>query len=102
MLKTALIAAGLCAATTALAHGTGFDDQKLLKVTAVAVEKFKVENPDHVDAFYGYKAWKSGEDAKVDVYMKHGTQTMTISYLCHEHENDDGTPYFECHGGHDH
>ena len=57
-----------------------------------ATDAFAAANPDHVAHFTGYKAWKSGEEAKVKIYVSHDGMNMEFNYLCHKH--DDG---IECH-----
>jgi len=69
-----------------------FSIDELHTATKKAVENFVRENPDHVSHFTGYKSWKSGEDAKVKVYVNHDGMTMEFNYLCHKHDDS-----IECH-----
>ena len=69
-----------------------FTPTELLEATRIAVADFSADNPDHVEHFIGYKAWKSGEDARVKIYVDHDGMTMEFNFTCHKH--DEGT---ECH-----
>lgn len=85
----------------ALAAGVGFfasqafgafTSTELIDATRLAVSDFETVNPDHAEHFTGYKAWKSGEDSKVKIYVDHNGHMMEFNYLCQNH--DDG---IECH-----
>lgn len=69
-----------------------FTSAQLLTVTGIAVTDFETENPDHAEHFTGYKAWKSGEEAKVKIYVDHDGHAMEFNYDCHNHDGE-----FECH-----
>jgi hypothetical protein len=69
-----------------------FSMDELLAVTKVALTDFTAAHPDHVDHFTGYKAWKSGEDAKVKVYVTHSGMSMDFNFVCHKHDEA-----MECH-----
>lgn len=58
----------------------------------VALANFQKDHAEHVMHFTGYKAWLTGEDSKVLVYVNHDGMVMQYQYLCQKHEN--GT---ECH-----
>lgn len=83
-------------ATLALASPSAFAEfnpESLLKVTKIAIADFTVAQPVHAEHFYGYKAWKSGDDARVKVYAIHDGATLEFNYTCHEHEPGE----LECH-----
>lgn len=69
-----------------------FSIDEVLDVTKLALKDFATEHPDHVDHFVGYKSWKSGEDAKVKIYVDHDGMSMEYNYVCHKHETG-----LECH-----
>ena len=58
----------------------------LYNKAATALDDFKQSNPDHVQHFTGYKAWNSGEDSKVKVYVAHDGMNMEFNYLCMKHD----------------
>lgn len=64
-----------------------FSIEELHVGTKAATENFKKDNPEHVQHFTGYKTWKSGEDAKVKLYIDHGGMAMEYNYLCVKREN---------------
>ncbi len=79
----------------ALAFGTNANAlslDEMLTVTKLAIEDLSKTKPEHAPHIYGYKAWKSDEQVKVKVYVKHDEMTMDFSYLCEKH--DEG---LECH-----
>jgi hypothetical protein len=87
--------AGLFAASLLLpqvAWAEPFTPDELLEVTKLALDKFKVDHADHAEGFTGYKAWKSGDSAKVKIYVTHSGANMEVNYLCERH--DDG---LDCH-----
>lgn len=69
-----------------------FTIDELQTATKAAVETFAKMNPDHVVHFTGYKAWKSGEESKVKVYITHDGANSEYNYLCHKHDG-----LIECH-----
>lgn len=69
-----------------------FTSTKLLDVTRIAVSDFEAENPDHAAHLTGYKAWKSGQEAKVKIYVDHSGHAMEFNYTCHDHDGE-----LECH-----
>lgn len=69
-----------------------FSIDELIDVTKVAMTKFSTDHPDHVAHFVGYKSWKSGDDAKVKVYINHSGMSMEYNYICHKHDTG-----LECH-----
>ncbi len=75
--------------TNALA---AFSIDELVDVTKLSLKDFTTEHPDHVEHFTGYKSWKSGEDAKVKIYVNHDGMSMEYNYLCHKHDTG-----LECH-----
>lgn len=89
-----LILAGFVGSLTlgSSAAFAAFSIEELHTATKKATDAFATANPDHVEHFSGYKSWKSGEDAKVKIYVSHDGMNMEFNYLCHNH---DGT--IECH-----
>lgn len=69
-----------------------FTTDELLSATKSTIEVFRKEQPEHATHFTGYKAWLSGEEAKVKVYATHEGMTMDFSFLCHKHDDS-----IECH-----
>lgn len=69
-----------------------FSPAELVDVTRIALADFTEANPDHAPHFTGFKAWKSGEDARVKIYVDHDGHAMEFNFSCHRH--DDGP---ECH-----
>lgn len=69
-----------------------FSIDELHEATRAATETFVAANADHVEHFTGYKSWKSGEDARVKIYVSHDGMNMEFNYLCHKHETE-----IECH-----
>ncbi len=65
---------------------------QVLDISKIAVLDFETVNPDHAPHFTGFKAWKSGADGKVKIYVDHDGHAMEFNYLCHVH---DGAT--ECH-----
>lgn len=63
-----------------------FTSVELLDATKTAVEAFEANNA-HAEHFIGYKAWKTGADAKVKIYVDHGGMAMEFDYLCIKYED---------------
>lgn len=63
-----------------------FTPAQLLDATELAMEKFSTDHAEHLDGFVGYKAWKSGENARVKFYVTHNGENMDFDYLCEMHE----------------
>jgi len=57
-----------------------------------ATTSFKDKHADHVQHYTGYKVWKSGDDAKVKIYVNHDGMNMEYNYTCHKHDTG-----IECH-----
>ncbi len=72
-----------------------FNIEELQAVTKLALEDFKKTQVEHTPHFFGYKSWKSGEDAKVKIYVNHDGMKMEFDYVCHKHADK-----MECHGQH--
>ena len=87
-LKAALVALAL----TSSAAFADFSPEQLLEVTKLAVDDFKATQGEHAEHFYGYKAWKSGGEARVKVYAQHEGATLEFNYNCHNHGGE-----LECH-----
>lgn len=86
-MKTILV--GLSSALmlwNATAYGA-FSLEQLHEASKKSTEHFATANPGHVAHFVGYKTWKSGEDAKVKIYVSHGGMNMEFDYLCFSDEN---------------
>lgn len=92
LMKVATAALAVSSLLAPTAAWAAFTPAELLEATKIAVDDFSTANPDHVEHFTGYKAWKSGEDAKVKIYVAHDGMNMEFNFTCHKH--DDGT---ECH-----
>jgi hypothetical protein len=70
-----------------------FSIADLNAATKLATDNFQTAQPDHVAHFTGYKAWLSGEEAKVKIYVSHDGMNMEFNYNCHHHEDNE----LECH-----
>jgi hypothetical protein len=68
------------------------DFDQLQALSKVAFSDFSAANPDHVQHFTGFKAWKSGDDGRVKIYVNHDGMAMEYTYLCHFHDEEP-----ECH-----
>lgn len=88
--RTLVIAFTLIATTQVSFAALSVDETH--KAAGVALETFSEENPDHVEHFTGYKVWKSGDDAKVKIYISHDGMNMEFTYTCMKHETA-----FACH-----
>ena len=64
------------------AEALDFSPADLLAATDSALNTFMKESPDHAMHMTGFKAWKTGTDAKVKIYVLHGSSPMEINYLC--------------------
>lgn len=80
-MKRSLILASFLAATSANAQGA-FTLDELHAASKAATATFSDDNPSHVEHVTGYKTWKSGADAKVKIYVSHGSMTMEHDYVC--------------------
>ena len=93
-MKRILSALAMTASISAIS-GTSFaalDFDGLQSISKIAFKEFSTANEDHVQHFTGYKVWKSGDDAKVKIYVTHDGMAMEFNYLCHIHEEGP-----ECH-----
>ena len=79
-------------AATGFAAAVELDFNGLQTISKVAFTDFTAANPAHVQHFTGFKAWKSGDDGRVKIYVNHDGMAMEFSYLCHFY--DEGP---ECH-----
>lgn len=77
---------GLSLLTVGTSAMAAFSIDELQLAAATALDDFKQSNPDHVQHFTGYKAWNSGEDSKVKVYVAHDGMNMEFNYLCMKHD----------------
>lgn len=84
------LAIGVAISTSAFAHGP-LTTTELLEVTKLAVADFTTAQPAHAEHLSGYKAWFSGEEAKVKIYVAHNGTNMEFNYTCHKHDE------LECH-----
>ena len=83
----------LAAFTIATPAMAAFSVSDLHSASTLSVTDFGKTNPDHSAHLTGYKTWKSGDDAKVKVYVAHDGMNMEFNYVCHKH-----TPTtVECH-----
>lgn len=85
----AFASAALLMAPQALA---AFTSAQLLTATGIAITDFEAVNPDHAAHFTGFKSWKSGEEARVRIYVDHGGHAMEFNYSCLDHDDE-----LECH-----
>lgn len=81
-IQTAL-AAGLVFLGVATPVFAEMNPQQLTEVTKIALDDF-LKNNIHKDHMYGFKTWKSGDDAKVKIYVKHDGMEMSFDYHCME------------------
>lgn len=72
-----------------------FTTEQLQEAAKIAIADFTTDHGDHADHLTGYKVWKSGDEARVKIYVGAGTSAMEFNYNCHNH--DDG---LECHAQH--
>jgi FlaG/FlaF family flagellin (archaellin) len=80
--------------TAALATSAfgAFSNAELHVAAQAANAVFSETQGAHVDHLVGYKVWKSGEDARVKIYINHGGTNMEFMYDCHKHDDE-----IECH-----
>ena len=90
--KFIAVAVGTMALGAQAAFGA-FSIADLEATTKLATDAFAAANPDHVQHFTGYKAWLSGEESKVKIYVNHDGMAMEFNYNCHRHEDNQ----LECH-----
>jgi len=83
-LKSALIGLGVFFLSSAAF--ADFNSVELLEATKITVEEFELSNA-HAAHFVGYKAWKSGADAKVKIYVDHDGMEMEFDYLCIKYDD---------------
>ena len=62
-----------------------FSPAELVDATELAISMFETDQAAHEEGFVGYKAWKSGEDARVKIYVSHDGVNMEFDYLCEMH-----------------
>lgn len=75
-----------------------FSVAELQVAAKLGIEAFQKAQPEHSTHFIGYKAWFSGEESKLKIYVNHEGTTSEFSYLCHKHEHEhDSEPEIECH-----
>lgn len=92
-MKTAFALVGSVAAFVIASPAfAAFTSAQLLDVTKLAVSYFETANPDQVENLVGYKAWKTGEESKVRIYVLHGTMNMEFNYNCQNHDGE-----LDCH-----
>ena len=80
----ALIASLFLSVISPAAFGA-FSIAELVAANSLALKDFESKQASHVAHFNGYKAWKSGEDAKVKIYVLHDGMNMEFDYVCHKH-----------------
>lgn len=86
-----IVTLGLALAASSVASAA-FSVPDLHSASNLAVADVLKNNPSHGDHLTGYKTWKSGEDAKVKVYVDHSGMAMEFNFLCHKHDTG-----VECH-----
>lgn len=77
---------GLSLLTVGASAMAEFSIDELQSAAAIALDDFEQSNPSHVPHFTGYKAWKSGDEAKVKIYVSHDGMNMDFNYLCMKHD----------------
>ena len=92
VVTTALFAVSSMICGASFASAAAFSIADLQVGAKLATDKFETDQAAHVEHFVGYKAWKSGEEMKVKIYVNHNGMNMEFNYYCHKH--DDG---IECH-----
>ena len=70
----------------------GFTVDQLSEAGKIASNLWIGANADNNEKFVGFKTWRSDSDGKVKVYYKEGEQSLSVSYMCHTHDNA-----IECH-----
>ncbi len=70
-----------------------FSIDEMKTLAGLAVDEFARENADHAQHLSGWKIWKSGEGAKVKIYVNHGGMNMEFNFDCHKH----GDGRLQCH-----
>lgn len=65
---------------------SGFSIDDLVSANTLAVKAFQKDHSEHAQHFTGFKTWKSGDDAKVKIYVNHDGMAMEYNYLCHKGE----------------
>lgn len=80
----------VAAASISLNAFAAFNVDNVVEASKLALDDFKTTT--HAEHFVGFKAWKSGDEAKVKVYVDHDGMAMEVNYLCHQHDGE-----IECH-----
>ena len=70
-----------------------FSLQELQLVNGLAISEYARENSQHAQHITGWKTWKSGEGAKVKLYVAHDGMNMEHNYDCQKH----GDGKLQCH-----
>ena len=92
-MKRKLLGAALAiVAVSVPAFAAPMNFETLSTVSKLAYDDFAAANPDHVVHFNGFKAWPSGDDGRVKIYVNHDGMAMEFNYNCHVHEEG-----AECH-----
>ncbi|MBI1861175.1 MAG: hypothetical protein HYR96_09690 [Deltaproteobacteria bacterium] len=69
-----------------------FSVEDLQSAAKLGIEEFRKSQAEHFVHFIGYKAWLSGEESKLKIYVNHEGMAMDFSYVCHKHDGE-----IECH-----
>ena len=92
-MKTFLLIAGFLFAGSAFANGDGLTADQLVDAAKLVLNDFKTDRPDLADDVTAFKAWKSGDEGKVRIYVTNDRgQSLSFVYGCHSHDD-----LFECH-----
>lgn len=70
------------------AGGDEFSPEDLVIATQNALKDLGATAAEHVQHISGFKAWKSGADAKVKIYVAHDGMTMDYNYQCAKHATE--------------
>ena len=65
-----------------------FSIDELHVASQLATTSFVASHPSHSAHITGYKTWKTGLDAKVKIYVTHGTHAMEFDYLCEQYDGE--------------
>lgn len=88
----AVALAALTATFATASFAAPFSIADLLAATKIANDDFAAANPLHAPHWTGYKAWKSGDESKIKIYVDHNGAPLDFNFLCHKHDGN-----IECH-----
>lgn len=62
--------------------------EELQAATKLAGEDFAKNQAAHAEHFTGFKTWKSGDEARVKIYVTHQGSNMEFNYQCMKHGDE--------------